>query len=82
MRGIVQVGAKKIVYGPLTAKMSEDDEYKKIFRQILLGTTIEISRFKYDEALFQEMPRVKEICEGRDNIKWQKHQYGVLRYYE
>jgi len=79
LRGIVQVGSKKIVYGPLTAKMSEDKDYIAAYKELLMGICIEIKRFRYDEALFQEKPEVREICAGRSNIKLEKQIKGVLR---
>ena len=58
LRGMVQSGAKKIIYGPLQVKMPEIRE-DALYSGVLKKQTIVIKRFVYDEGLFFLNPIAK-----------------------
>lgn len=70
LRGIIQVGASKLIYGPLnafmTANYTEDDF--ETYKLILKGQPIKIEKFKYKDGLLQLNPWLKEILENRPDI--------------
>ena len=70
LRGMIQSGAIKIIYGPYVAKMCESDEFS-LFEKILEKQPIIIERFKYDEGLFFLNPIAKIMVEKKkeQNIK-------------
>jgi len=57
LRAMLQAGSKKIIYGPNQTKMSLSLD---IYSQILLGQKVVIERFKYDEELYHQQPKIKE----------------------
>lgn len=69
LRGIIQVGAVKIVYGPLQAKMCSSPEYLSVYPRMLTGVPITIRRFKFDKELFELQPGLEEVCRERNDIK-------------
>ena len=73
LRGIIQVGAKKIIYGPLQAAMLSSPDYLKIFDRILYCQKIKIQRFAFDDVIFDMNTGLKEICDSRKQIycEWQ-----------
>ena len=58
LRGIIQVGAERIVYGPLQVVMPETQE-KDFYKILLYGQPIIIERFKYDGGLYFLNPIAK-----------------------
>lgn len=72
MRGIIQVGAIKVIYGPLTAVMMAEPEYLKRFERLVMNVNIDINRFSYDDSLFELCPEAKRQCEDRPNINFNK----------
>jgi len=68
LRGIIQVGAEKIVYGPNTARMI-NDEYISKYHLILSGSKISIERFKYDKGLYKLMPSIEEEMSKKAQIE-------------
>lgn len=69
LRGIIQVGAVKIVYGPLQAKMCSSPDYLAIYPKMLTGVPITIRRFRYDKELFELQPGLEEVCKERKDIE-------------
>jgi dCMP deaminase len=53
LQGILAVKAKKIIYGPLSSNMFDED-YMKIYDIILDGQKIIIEKFKFEEELFKK----------------------------
>lgn len=72
IRGIIQVGAKKVVYGPLTAVMMAEPEYLDRFKRLVMNIDIDIKRFSYDDSLFEMCPEAKKQCQGRPDISFSK----------
>jgi len=52
LRGMIQVGAKRIIYGPNTAKMSNDKDWDK-YNLLLTGKDIVFEEFKYNDSLIK-----------------------------
>ncbi len=51
LRGMIQVGAKKLVYGPLQVKMPEIRE-NDLYSVLLKGQSIIIEKFRYNKGLY------------------------------
>ena len=60
LRAIIQVGAKKIIYGPLQCFNVEDF---RIYKKLLENQDIIIERFLYDESLFIENANAKKLVD-------------------
>jgi dCMP deaminase len=73
LRGIVQVGSERLVYGPLGTVMQSDEEYYKPYKKLLTKQTISVERFLYDEGLFDFNPRIRDIVKGREQIDIRKY---------
>lgn len=73
LRGIIQIGAKKIIYGPLQSVMIAGPDYLARVDRILYCQKIKIERFAFDDVLFEMNPGLKEICDSRKQIhcEWQ-----------
>jgi len=80
LRGIVQVGAVKVVYGPLQPKMCSSPEYLSIYSKMLVGVPITIRRFKFDEELFKLQPGLEDKCKTRNDIKLEFSSSGKKAY--
>jgi len=57
LRAMLQAGAKKIIYGPNQTKMSLPLD---VYADLLKGQPVQIIRFKYDEELYEEQPKIGE----------------------
>ena len=73
LRGIIQVGVVKIIYGPLQSVMTSTPDYLSRFDKILYCQKIKIQRFAFDDVLFEMNPGFKEICDTRKQVfsEWQ-----------
>ena len=58
LRGMIQVGTKRIVYGPLQVKMPEIRE-RDLYKHLLAEQSIIIERFEYDDGLYFLNPMAK-----------------------
>lgn len=63
LRAMIQVGAKKIIYGPLQAMQIKD---MFVYEDLLVNQNIIIHRFDYDDALFEENPRAKKMVKEKE----------------
>jgi len=68
IRGIIQSGTKKVIYGPLQSAMTSVDVYLSRFDRVVGGTGIRIRRFIYDDLLFEMNPGLKDICDARKQV--------------
>lgn len=68
LRGIIQVGAHRLIWGPLGTKMQEGD-YLKWYKILLEDQSIGIERFKYDDELFEMNSFAKKCCEGKPKFE-------------
>ena len=68
LRGMIQVGAKRIVYGPNTAKMSTEKDWE-MYTLMLTGMNISFEEFKYDNSLIDlgdiTREKIKDIIYGK-----------------
>ncbi len=62
LRGMIQVGVERIVYGPLQVKMGEIRE-NELYKHLLNEQSIVIERFKYDEGLYFLNPVAKYMVD-------------------
>jgi len=66
LRGILTVGASKIIYGPLTSIMHNDFEnHKKQYEKLLSNHSIIIKPFQFIDELFNENIFAKKSCKNR-----------------
>lgn len=64
LRAMLQAGAKKIIYGPNQTKMSLSME---IYAKVLKDQPVVIERFKYDNELYIQQPKVEEEIKRKLN---------------
>jgi len=80
LKAIVQVGASKIVYGPNTARMTDEVALSK-YHLVLSGQSIVVQNFKYTKGLYKLMPELEEQMEGRPNIEASSlYKKGFVKY--
>jgi len=75
LRGIIQVGANKVIYGPLTASMT-DGKYLNKYSNLLFGHKIIVQMFLYTDGLIKMNPGVEETIKDRNFIDIQKYVKG------
>jgi len=68
LRGIIQVGASKIIYGPNQAKMTAGDDYFKYYPILMEGQSLKIEKFKYLKGLYKLKPELEECYRGKPDI--------------
>ncbi len=64
LRGMIQVGVRRICYGPLQVKMGEIRE-NELYKHLLGEQDITIDRFRYDEGLFFLNPIAKYMVDAK-----------------
>jgi len=70
LRGIIQVGAKEIVYGPYSAKMTDDNIKGEIDDYLLKmeGQSLKLTKFQYMDGLLKMNPELADELHGRLDI--------------
>lgn len=68
LRGILQVGCVRCVYGPLQAVMGRDSEYVKHYKRMMDGQTMRLEQFKYVDSLLALNPSVKDHIADRPDF--------------
>lgn len=71
MRGLIQVGCTRCVYGPLQANMCLDKEYIARYDILFSGQSMTLERFRYDKGLIQMNSTVEDQLVGRPDISIQ-----------
>jgi dCMP deaminase len=76
LRGIIQCGFSKVVYGPYNSVLTKADDYLSQYDIMLKHQSIRVERFFYDEGLFEHRPDVEtsvmEKCKkGVKDIQYQ-----------
>jgi dCMP deaminase len=67
-RAMIQCGASKIIYGPLTARMINTDYLKRYKNLGIRGSMVTISKFKYLQGLLQMSPDIAKVIECRPDV--------------
>jgi len=75
LRGIMQVGAQKVIYGPLTSSMT-DEKYFTKYPDLLFGHKIIVQMFLYTKGLLKMNPSIQEVIKDRKTIDIQKYIKG------
>jgi dCMP deaminase len=71
MRGLLQVGCSRCVYGPLQANMCLDKEYIARYDILFSGQSMILEKFKYKESLLEMSPEIAEQIIDRPDINIQ-----------
>jgi len=75
LRGIIQSGFSKVIYGPYNSVLTKSDDYLSMYDTMLKNQQIRIKRFFYDKALFELRPEIeilvmKKYKEGVKDITY------------
>jgi len=74
LRGIMQVKAQKIIYGPLNSNMIIGKEIKKQYEILLNSHYLVIERFKFDKELLELNKGLKKIIDpNSDKLNMEFH---------
>ncbi len=68
MRGLIQVGCVRLVYGPLQAMMCLEKDYIDRYNILLSGQSMIVEKFKYKESLLKMSPEIAEQIADRPDI--------------
>tara|TARA_Y100000310_G_C20703345_1_gene832125 strand:- start:12690 stop:13253 length:564 start_codon:yes stop_codon:yes gene_type:complete len=69
LRGIIQVGAKRCVWGPLGTNMQGADGYMTRYNILLTEQDLRLERFQYDETLLKIKPELNYILKDRPKVE-------------
>jgi dCMP deaminase len=80
LRAMLQSGAKKIIYGPNQTRMSLPID---TYAQLLKSQLVVIERFKHDDELYNQQPRIgesikKKLDDGIADISFEWNTPGLL----
>lgn len=68
LRALIQVRAKRVVYGPYNSFMQNSEEYLSKYSLMVKNQPIILERFKYDDALYVLSPFIASWMELKKDI--------------
>lgn len=68
LRGVIMTGASKLIYGPNTARMT-DESYISKYHLILSGQSLIVQNFKYTKGLYKLLPGLEEEMNDRPFVE-------------